>query len=326
MSHTVRIELLNKDNYDSWSMQVEALMVKNDTWKYASGEYPIPTTATNNDLLALAIQGWKKGDREAKSDLILAISPVELQQVRGCATAREVWIKLQNVYASQGPAKKANLLKKLVTQRLTEENDVREHLNLFFDAVDKLAVMGVDINQELLSILLLYSLPQSYENFRCAIESRDELPTPEALKIKILEEGDVRHQKLQTEENGAMIAWKKQRNKGKERGSSKRQEKPKKSNPENDIQCFKCKKTGHIAKECPTKNRKVKTNQDSESYYACDSKNSSAFKISVDNTNNRWCLDSGSTSHVCRDNNSFVDFEKVKQQKIYVWPAMPQQK
>jgi len=43
MANQMRIELFTKDNYDSWCMQEEALMTKNDTWKYASGEIKKPT-------------------------------------------------------------------------------------------------------------------------------------------------------------------------------------------------------------------------------------------------------------------------------------------
>lgn len=114
---------------------------------------------------------WISNDGKVKSDIILAISPPELKQIKGCATSREVWLKLESIYASKGPARKATLLKRLTLQRMTESHDVREHLRNFFDAVDKLADMEVSINDVLLAILLLYSLPQSYENFRCAIES-----------------------------------------------------------------------------------------------------------------------------------------------------------
>ena len=69
---------------------------------------------------------------------------------------------------------------------MAEGEDVREHIRRFFDAVDKLHEMEVEINQDLLTILVLYSLPGSFENFRCAIESRDELSDSEALKIKII--------------------------------------------------------------------------------------------------------------------------------------------
>lgn len=36
--------------------------------------------------------------------------------------------------------------------------------------------------------MMLTSLPAEYENFCVAIESRDELPNPENLKIKLIEE------------------------------------------------------------------------------------------------------------------------------------------
>lgn len=32
-----RIELLTKDNYDTWKIQVEALLTRNNTWSYVSG-------------------------------------------------------------------------------------------------------------------------------------------------------------------------------------------------------------------------------------------------------------------------------------------------
>ena len=71
---------------------------------------------------------------------------------------------------------------------MKEGEDDRQHLARFFNAVDKLGEINLEINCDLPFIMLLYSLPASYENFRCAIETRDELPTNEVLKIKILEE------------------------------------------------------------------------------------------------------------------------------------------
>lgn len=99
-------------------------------------------------------------------------------------------MKLQEVYQSKGPARKATLLKQLTLTRIEKCGDVRTHISTFFDIVDKLKDMDVEINNDLLAILLLYSLPPEYENFRCAIESRDTLPEPEILRIKIIEESD----------------------------------------------------------------------------------------------------------------------------------------
>lgn len=54
--------------------------------------------------------------------------------------------------------------------------DVREHVSKFFDAIDKLNEIKVAVNPDVLASMLLYGLPSSFENFPCAIESRDELP------------------------------------------------------------------------------------------------------------------------------------------------------
>lgn len=203
---STRIEPLSKDNYETWKIQVEALLTKNDLWEYVSGERPPPDETTGTDTTAgvRAKEEWTKGDKKARSDLILSIHPSELQHVRGCVNSRQVWLKLESIYASKGPARKAALLKQLMLQKLNESGDVRDHLSKFFDAVDRLAAMDVHIHADLLSVMLLYSLPSSYENFRCAIESRDALPAADALKVKILEESDVRKQSNVVEMVGAL--------------------------------------------------------------------------------------------------------------------------
>jgi hypothetical protein len=86
-----------------------------------------------------------------------------------------------------------NPLKSLILHKMMDNGYIREHLNKFADMEDKLSDMDININDDLLAIMMLYSLPPSYENFRIAIESRDELPSPENLKIKILEEDEARN-------------------------------------------------------------------------------------------------------------------------------------
>lgn len=65
--------------------------------------------------------------------------------------------------------------------------------------------MDVVINSDLLAIMLLYSLPSSFENFRCAIESRDELPALEVLKVKIIEESEARKNEIR--ERPSKMHW-----------------------------------------------------------------------------------------------------------------------
>lgn len=111
--------------------------------------------------------------------------PVWVKQVKGCNTSREVWNKHLTIYQSKGLVRKATLLKQLTLQWMEDDEDVRDYLRKFFDMVDN---MEVNINPDLLTVMLLYNLPPSFKNFRCAIESRNKLPTSEILRVKITEE------------------------------------------------------------------------------------------------------------------------------------------
>jgi len=44
--------------------------------------------------------------------------------------------------------------------------------------------MEIEMNSDLLIIMLLYNLPNNFENFKCAVESRNQLPDAELLRVK----------------------------------------------------------------------------------------------------------------------------------------------
>lgn len=305
MAVALRIDPLNKENYDTWKMQMEALLTKNDAWEYVNGSKVKPTLDTENAESRRAYDAWINIDNKTKSDIILSISPSELKQVKGCVTSRDLWLKLEGIFQSKGPARKATLLKQLTLQRMNVGDDVRSHMEKFFDAVDKLAGMDVEINADLLSILLLYSLPHTYENFRCAIESRDELPAPEILRVKIIEETDAR--KSGNSADPKAFYAKKQFNK---------YHKPlnKSGNATKDdfkFRCHRCKAVGHKAKDCPKPHNAAKN---AENVGLCVAE--SVCKIDESRASSRWCLDSGASSHVCKDIADFSNVAKIGNEKL----------
>jgi len=247
---TVRIALLNKTNYDTWKIQMKALLIKNDEWSYVDGRKvkPEPTLNNNREVTnAEAIQNWMDNDEKAMSDIILCIGESELKLTNGCTNSKELWDKLRSFYQSTGPARKATLLKRLIFHKLEEGGDIRDHLGTFFDTVDKLNQMGVDLNEEMLTIILLYSLPSSFEIFRCAIESRDDLPKPESLRIKIIEEYEMRKNDERRVVPNAMVAkkhtkpWQKSQEKSKQNKNNQQISTKK-------LICHRCQKEGHKAR------------------------------------------------------------------------------
>lgn len=70
------IELLTRENYDTWKMQMEAILVKNDCLGYVLGIIKKPLGESDEKV------AWEIADAKAKADIILAISPSELKQVK----------------------------------------------------------------------------------------------------------------------------------------------------------------------------------------------------------------------------------------------------
>jgi len=52
--------------------------------------------------------------------------------------------------------------------------------------------MQIDIHPDILTTMFVYSLLSSFDNFKCAIETRNELSTPDTLHIKIVEKNEAR--------------------------------------------------------------------------------------------------------------------------------------
>lgn len=316
---STRLELLTRSNYDTWRIKVEALLIKNQGWKYVNGTKVKPELAENEATSSTALNKWIEEDSVAKSDLILSISPPLLKTIRNCKTSRDVWLKLESAFASKGPAKKASLWKQLTSHQLQESGDTQEHTDQFFEIVDKLSEMSIDINEELQSLMLLHSLPNSYDNFRCAIESRDKLPDPEALRIKILDESQTRKGKASDNDSNAVLYTHR---------NYKKQVKPKPNWKSNDskpndwkpknrdnfkYKCHKCKKRGHMAASCPL----TKDQADlAERVCSFAYKTEYALQVKAEENNNGWCIDSGCTVHLCKDYSMMKKIEPSEPGKL----------
>lgn len=312
--------MLSRENYDTWKIQAEALLIKNDTWGYVAGEIQAPNLGglEGNQLAEAeaAHKAWSMADRKAKADLILSIQPSELKQVQNCTTSNEVWKKLETIYASKGPARKVSLLKRLTRHTMQEGDNLRDHIAGFFDAADKLQKMDIEINQELLAMMLLDSLPGSYDNFRCAIESRDRLPDLDTLKYKIVEEYDARMKKKSGDNsNAAMFVkttkqFQKKPTDGSTHKSSPAEDAQARKRSKSKMKCYFCGKPNHKESECRFKKKLTEQSANNAEEANCCYYTPKKTSKSRDD-NNLWCIDSGCTSHLCFDENAFTRAEEA---------------
>lgn len=256
-------------------------------------------------------QSLDQGDRKARADLLLAVSASELKHVSGCTTPKEVWDMIESTYAPKGPAQMASLLRRLLQKKMAEGDDVRTHMAQFFETVDKLEAMEVEINSKLLTLMLMQSLPSSYDVDR-AIESRDTLPCIDVLKNKILETSEA--SKEDPELHGAMyVNHRKQKprydkstapvdNKDKNQGGAKRRPR---------YNCNYCNKPGHKVANClkkaSDKEKDKANNVEEEAWIVKEVNNQPCDYANMVHVSSVWCLDSGCTSHMCNDESAFIN-------------------
>lgn len=89
----------------------------------------------------------------------------------------------------KGPCSQSNTIQAVIPDEEESRNIDDEILYDFTSKAEQLTEAGINIPDELLSIMLLGSLPGGFESFTVAIESRDEIPSISNLKVKLLEEG-----------------------------------------------------------------------------------------------------------------------------------------
>ncbi|UYV81650.1 hypothetical protein LAZ67_20001813 [Cordylochernes scorpioides] len=154
----------------TWKMQMKMILIHSELWDYANSIRIKPETEVES-------AEWEKNDQKALATIVLSLSPSEIIHVKRCKTSAEAWKLLNEVHQPKGPATKVFLTKQLILLKMKPNERMQDYLNKFSSLAD--------------------NLPESYEGFRTAIETRDKLPSFETLKVKMLEE-EIR----QTELNG----------------------------------------------------------------------------------------------------------------------------
>lgn len=183
---SITIEPLSRDNYDVWKVLMKAVLIKHSLWGFVNGTLPCPREAEEKVK-------WQEKDEKAHSDIVLGIGTNEIGIAADTKTSHELWKKIEDEFQAQRPALKACLLKQFLYGKMTETTDINDHLKQFFKNLQSLKVMNINFSDDVVAIVLLYSLPPSLDTFRCAIEANSTFPKPEELKMKIMDEFRARH-------------------------------------------------------------------------------------------------------------------------------------
>nr|GFA32174.1 retrovirus-related Pol polyprotein from transposon TNT 1-94 [Tanacetum cinerariifolium] len=103
--------------------------------------------------------------KKAHSALLLCLDNKVLREVNKEDSAAGVWLKLETLYMTKSLANKLYLKKKLRTFYMDSGKKLSEHIYEFNKLIGDLANIDVDIDDKDQALMLLTSLPPSYDNF-----------------------------------------------------------------------------------------------------------------------------------------------------------------
>ncbi|KAA8529366.1 hypothetical protein F0562_033835 [Nyssa sinensis] len=106
---------------------------------------------------------WKRLHRKIIGNIRQWLDDSAFSHVSNETDAHVLWKKLEARYEQKTSTNKAFLIRKLVNMKFKEGGPIADHLNKFQSVVNQLATMKMVIEDELQALLLLSSLPDSWE-------------------------------------------------------------------------------------------------------------------------------------------------------------------
>ncbi|RDX72306.1 F-box protein CPR30, partial [Mucuna pruriens] len=121
--------------------------------------------------------------------------------------ARTLWEKIESLYVSKCGNNKLFLLNYIVSLKFKERTSLLDHLNEFQGIIDQMSGMGIKFEDEILGLLLLNSLPDSWETFKVSITNS----TPNGVVSLQMVKGSVLNKEMRRKAQGGEVRKRKEK-------------------------------------------------------------------------------------------------------------------
>ena len=282
------IEKFDGTDFGYWRMQIEDYLYGKKLHLPLLGEKPEDMEDAE----------WTLLDRQVLGVIRLTLSRTVAHNVVKEKTTAELMTALCGMYEKPSANNKVHLMKKLFNLKMAEGTAVAQHLNEFNTITNQLSSVEIEFDDEIRALIVLASLPNSWEAMRMAVSNsagKGKLKYND-IRDLILGEEVRRRDAGETSSSGSALNLE-ARGRGKDRnynrGRSKSRKGRSKSKPRRQLECWNCGKTGHIRKNC----WELKKKNENDSANVVTEEVHDALLLSVDSPIESWVLDSGASFH-----------------------------
>lgn len=281
-----------KNDFGLWRLKMRAFLVQQGLGEALKGENSLPPTLSESER--------KEKMDKAHSALILSLGDKVLREVSKETTAAAIWLKLEHLYMTKSLANRLYLKQRLYTFKMQAGRSIEDYMDEFIKIIIDLENIDIKIDDENQALLLINSLPNSYENLcDTLVYGRDSLSLEEVQSALISKELKKRTEgREDSSGEGLFMKGKTDKKGSKQKNRNKSKEKDKEKFKK---RCFLCKKEGHFKKECPDRKFKRKDDNDEAGKVSIESdgyENAEVLMATTTITEKDWVLDSGCSFHM----------------------------
>lgn len=312
---------------------MQALLIEKDLWNVTSN--PKPESGSDlNDV-------WKRSNERARAALTLHVTDTQLTHFAGRESAHDVWEHLKHLYQRSTYGSRVYLRTKLSQVRY-KSGTMSEHITRVLALVNQLRLANAKVDDEEIVAYLFASLPDSYSGLVTALEGRDEADLTLDYVIGKLE--DQYRRRMETGQQSTKLDSEtalqstsgRQGRSGRGRGRGRGRVGGPGSQPAEDRTCYNCNRPGHLRRNCPETPQCQPTNNSRnvtahQAGQGRDSRNGgekvksqfafhgTAIQVKeqqsvmvANNSGEKWCIDSGASSHMLDDKKRFQNLSEYK--------------
>ncbi len=262
------MEKFDGANFHLWKFKMCMMLFKHGLWKFVDESATLPSEE-------VAMANYNEKEMKAFALLCEHLTDAQLAHIQYCDNVKSAWEALCSVHETKTIGNKLFLRKRFFTIKMQEGDDMLVHINIVKAFADQLCSIEVNITDEDVYMVLLMSLPPSFDNLVTSLESMSTKDVDlQFIVARLLHEVSKRKE-CESSETITLVN---------------------KTHKSNEKLCFYCKKPGHSVRNC----LKKKSDEIEKVNQACED-HEQMFIVALSangHTMYDWIVNSSATQHM----------------------------